>query len=250
VSEGMTSPDTTPEPEDRHSQEPEGLGRMVRRMFMHSPSPEERLEQVLAERRRELAEQAAIVEQTLEDLERREERLRDSKASIERLLRLGERDLDLRESDLVRLGRELTERESRIDEEETELTRRRAELGAVELMRAAVEQRDRALEAREESISEREAALDERAPGHGEDPSDVIPNSTTEALPVLLFVPGPGYRLVEVERAHVSRGESVELDGIEHFVAKVGPSPLPGDPRRCAYLVRGGPERRASAGSS
>src|SRR5437667_7245710 len=156
----MTSPHETQPEDDRASETPEGLSRIVRRVLSHHPSPEERLEQLLAERRRELAEQAAVVEQTLDDLERREEQLRDARASIERLLRLGQRDLDLRESDLVRLGRELTERQSHVENEEAELARRRVELGAVELKRAALEQRDRALAAREASVEAREAEVD------------------------------------------------------------------------------------------
>jgi hypothetical protein len=156
----MSNPSENPRAEDDRGQiAPEGLGGIVRRVFTHHPGPEERLEQLLAERRRELAEQAAIVEQTLADLEQREERLRDSRASIERLLRLGQRDLDLRESDLVRLGRELAEREGRIRREDEELTQRRAELGAVELKRAAVELRDRTLATREAELEVREAQL-------------------------------------------------------------------------------------------
>ena len=232
--------------EDRGGAGQEGLGGLVRRVLSPHPTAEERLEQLLAERRRELAEQAAIVEQTLDDLERREERLRDARASIDRLLRLGQRDLDLRESDLVHLGRELTERESRLDEQQAELHRRRAELGAVELQRAALEQRDRALAAREADLTEQEARLDERKSAVELDPA---PPTAPDEAPQLVFVPGRSYRLLEIEHAPTTAGASLELDGAEYVVARVGPSPLPGDRRRCAYLVCGGPER-ASSGSS
>ena len=241
----MTEPEQTPLSDERGRQPADGLGRIVRRVLSPHASSEERLEQLLAERRRELAEQAAIVEQTLEDLERREARLRDSRTSIERLLRLGQRDLDLRESDLVRLGRELGERESRLEEQDAELTRRKVELGAVELKRAAIEQRERALAARETELEERETALADRVES---EPDPGIDAETESAW--LLFVPGSGYRLVEVVRTPVAPGDLVELDGSDYLVSKVGRSPLAADRRRCAYLVRGGPVRPAPGGSS
>jgi hypothetical protein len=242
---------------EQHEGSSERKGGLVRRVLSHRPTPEERLEQLLAERRRELAEQAAIVEQTLADLEEREQRLRDSRASIERLLRLGQRDLDLRESDLVRLGRELEERGSRVEDEEAELTRRRAELGAVELKRAALEQRDRALAAREADLDDRAARLDEHvttevpraSSEHAEGIGPASEAAQPGAMTALLFVPGTAYRLVETSEP-VAPGATVELDGEEYVVARIGPSPLPGDARRCSYLVRGGPTRPASLGSS
>lgn len=53
----------------------------------------------------------------------------------------------------------------------------------------------------------------------------------------LLFVWRPtGYRLEERQGPPPSVGSEVELaDGAQHVI-KVGPSPLPGDPRPCAYL--------------
>jgi hypothetical protein len=56
----------------------------------------------------------------------------------------------------------------------------------------------------------------------------------------LLFVSKPtGYELAEREGEPPSPGSSVELegDGGRYTVAKVASSPLPGDERRCAYLV-------------
>ena len=53
----------------------------------------------------------------------------------------------------------------------------------------------------------------------------------------LLFVWTPtGYRLEEREGAPPAIGEQVELDGRRERVSKIGPSPLPGDRRPCAYL--------------
>lgn len=184
--------------------------------------PEEELQGLLADRRDELEAQAIALEDAIADLERREGLLRDSRASLERLLRLGTSDLDSRESELADLIRELTEREERLREEEAELTRRRSELGAVELKRATVEQKERAL-------AEREAVLDERERHH-----------QAANRVELAFVPGERYRLVEISEDALEPGTALAVDGVEHLVSRIGRSPLPGDGRRCAYLVRGG----------
>lgn len=47
-----------------------------------------------------------------------------------------------------------------------------------------------------------------------------------------------GYRLVEREGAAPGRGERVEVEGTPFRVLRLGPSPLPGDRRRCAFLER------------
>jgi chromosome segregation ATPase len=241
----MLSPRRKSQPEDEFAQTGDSEGRrgLLRRIRSHQPSPEERLEGLLAEHRREIDEHAATLEQSLADLEDREERLRDSKAAVERLLRLGQKDLDARESDLVRLARELAERESRIRDEEAELTERRAELGAVELKRAALDQRERTLDAREGQLE----ALGSDEKGREPDPLAMPEHA---ASPLLLFVPGPGYRLIEITREPLSACEELELDGVNYVVARVGPSPLPGDTRRCGYLVRGEPGLSSSGGSS
>lgn len=52
----------------------------------------------------------------------------------------------------------------------------------------------------------------------------------------LLFVWTPrGWRLEQHEGAPPVAGETLEADGSDLIVTVVGPSPLPGDPRRCAY---------------
>jgi chromosome segregation ATPase len=199
---------------------------LARRVLAHASSPEEKLERLLAERSRELEEQAARFEQAMEDLERREELLRDMRASVERLLRRGTTDLSEREVELQELGREFMEREARLTEEEAELSRRRGELGAVELKREAVEQRERALAAREDELAETEARPDE---------PDTGGNDATETVQ-MLFVPGSQYRLVETDERALSRGTALEVDGERYVVTRVGRAPLPGDTRRCAYL--------------
>jgi hypothetical protein len=53
----------------------------------------------------------------------------------------------------------------------------------------------------------------------------------------LLFVWTPnGYELREEHGEPPKAGEAVENNGKRWHVVKVGPSPLPGDTRPCAYL--------------
>jgi hypothetical protein len=53
----------------------------------------------------------------------------------------------------------------------------------------------------------------------------------------LLFLSKPsGYELVEEAGDVPPAGSEVERDGETLRVTKVGPSPLPGDRRMCAYL--------------
>ena len=210
----------------------------VSRKLGHHDTPEERLEQLLAERRRELEEHAGSFESAVSNLGRREELVRDARTSVERALRVGTADLDAREGDLADLAHELTKREARIRAEEASLADRRSELGAVELKRAAVEQREQALAAREADLAAREEALETRERAPDEAPT-----------PALAFVPGASYRLVEVDRPGIGPGDSLEIDEEDYVVGRVGPSPLPGDPRRCAYLVLG-PRRSGADGSS
>ena len=55
--------------------------------------------------------------------------------------------------------------------------------------------------------------------------------------PYLVFVWKPtGYELHEREGEVPPRGAEVEENGTLLAVAKVAPSPLPGDRRACAYL--------------
>ena len=186
-------------------------------------TPEEQLENLLLTRRRGLEEQVARLHETVADLERREQLLRDSRASVERVLRVGTGDLDLRESELANTTRVIVEREEQLLVGEAELARRRSELGAVELKREAVEQRERALADREERLSEREVELMPR-----EQP---LPE-----VAVLAFVPGVAYRLTEIEPTPLTTGAILVLEGAEYITLRIGPSPLPADDRRCAYL--------------
>ena len=216
----------------------------VSRKLGHHDTPEERLEQLLAERRRELEEHAGSFESAVSDLGRREELVRDARTSVERALRVGTADLDAREADLADLAHELTKREARIRAEEGSLADRRSELGAVELKRAAVEQREQALAAREADLVAREESVAAR-----EHTSAAAAATAETASPLLAFVPGTSYRLVDIDRPGLGPGDVLQVDEAEYVVGRVGPSPLPADPRRCAYLVLG-PRRSGADGSS
>ena len=51
------------------------------------------------------------------------------------------------------------------------------------------------------------------------------------------LVPSPdGYRLLQRDGPPPERGAALELDEGGFVVQRLGPSPLPGDRRRCAYL--------------
>jgi len=64
--------------------------------------------------------------------------------------------------------------------------------------------------------------------------------STATATGYVLFVPSPsGYRLEQREGDLPALGDEIDLGESGAFVVnRVGPSPYPLDPRRCAYLVR------------
>jgi hypothetical protein len=229
----MTSP-------DQHENEEARRGGLVRRVLNQGPSPEQQLEEIIAQRRSELDAHADRLRESIAELERREELLRDSRASVERMLRLGTADLEAREAELTSFLSSLTERETSLSDAEADLARRRQELGAVELKRASVERRERAVVSRENELAELE-----------QQDSELAPVTPREAAPVeLVFVPGERYRLVEIDATPLTRGRVFDLEGLEYTIARTGRSPLPGDARCCAYLVRGRDRFSGSGGSS
>ena len=80
---------------------------------------------------------------------------------------------------------------------------------------------------------------------------DAAPDTRPQAAPKTVggglwvaFVSSPhGYRLHDGAGAAPERGGLLELDGVPHRVLKIGPSPLPTDPRRCLYVEREEPQR-------
>ncbi len=112
-----------------------------------------------------------------------------------------------------------------------------------------------------EQLAAAEAELTRQLPASGADagegadgepvrdePPAVQPSAATPPAPgsvpagdgngvFVLFVPTPsGYQLIERSGPLPAVGEEVGVSGGQLVVAKLGASPLPGDPRRCAYL--------------
>ena len=87
-----------------------------------------------------------------------------------------------------------------------------------------------------------EAAASAPAPAPAEPaPAEPGPAEPTpaDAAATLAFVPSPaGYRLAELPAGAPGRGGRVELPDGVYRVLRLGPSPLPGDRRRCAFLER------------
>lgn len=84
------------------------------------------------------------------------------------------------------------------------------------------------------------STMAQAAPESGAETPQPAPAPGQEEPPEhLLFVPTPaGYELIDQRGAPPKPGEMVQLPGHAgtFLVAKVGPSPLPGDGRPCAYL--------------
>jgi hypothetical protein len=59
---------------------------------------------------------------------------------------------------------------------------------------------------------------------------------------VLFVADAAGYRLLEREGAPPARGDVLEVGEARLRVIRLGPSPLPGDPRRCAFVGQERPE--------
>ena len=68
--------------------------------------------------------------------------------------------------------------------------------------------------------------------------------AASPAMLLLLMTPS-GYRLLESEVAAAAAGDRIELPEGSFRVLRVGPSPYPGDRRRCAYLEREEPSAEA-----
>ena len=205
---------------------------------------EEAVDALISDRGRELEEQTERLQQTIASLERREEQAARLRGAVEEMLRHGSAELDERQAELASLAVELRAREEAVREQERDIALRKQELGAVELRRAA-------LERREETATERESALEQvasdlrdrelrlaerersRAVGGGPaPPAAPEPGAATH----LLYVARDGWQLVERDGPVPPLDASVEVDGEQLVVTRIGRSPLPGDPRECAYL--------------
>lgn len=244
----------------------------LRSLFAATDEGEESIEQLIAEKGRELEERTERLVATVSDLERREEQARELQAAVETMLRDGSAELDARHTELTALAAELTRRDAELSARVAELEERRTELGAVELRRAAVERREAALAQR---VAEVERARDELTARIDAAPSaqDVeaerarvavaleaaraelearenviaelerrLVDATATAPPAhrvdahVAILPAGGYRLLEREGAPPEPGDEIEAEGAHYRVTRVGSSPLPGDDRRCAFL--------------
>jgi hypothetical protein len=210
---------------------------------------EERLRQ-LVERERDLADQAARLEERERDLSAREQAAAEASGGLAE-----------REARLDALAGEVEIRARRVEAEAAQTAALRRELAAQE---ASLSSRARALadtaeqarllELRQSEVAVRETALEETRrsleQARGELAGAVASASAGLALDTpatageathahVLFVPaGDAYRLVHADGGPPSAGETVDADGVAYRVTRVGPSPLPGDPTRCAYLER------------
>ena len=68
---------------------------------------------------------------------------------------------------------------------------------------------------------------------------ELVPAPAPEVEGHVLFVGAPtGYALLERAELVPARGSVLDLDGEQYIVLRLGPSPLPADRRRCAFLER------------
>jgi DNA repair exonuclease SbcCD ATPase subunit len=162
-----------------------------------------RTEQEIADRRRE----AGAVELRRAAAERREAAVAERETALERIAgELQERHRGLAEAE--RRAEELAARETTLHERAAELDQLAEDLQAVE-----------------RALAEREAAL-----------AATVPAAVAAEGEHVRFVPGIQYLVETVEGPAPPIGTPVDVAGAQLTVVRVGPSPFPGDRRRCAYL--------------
>jgi hypothetical protein len=75
-------------------------------------------------------------------------------------------------------------------------------------------------------------------------PAEQSAESRSEPASFVALVPSPeGYGLAIMDGLLPDPGTTVRVGEADRIVVRVGPSPLPGDRRRCAFLEREGPPR-------
>jgi len=174
---------------------------------------------------------------------------------VEHRLHRGALELDERAAALERTARKLESEATRLTELGAELSQREAELGE---LAAAFNERGARLSAAEAEVLQREERLAGRearvvrlvrriaerrarvSAAVRAAPPAVAPAPEPRATShLLLLASAAGYALHEREGPVPERGSEVAPlgeDGRSYRVAGAGPSPLPGDRRRCAYL--------------
>lgn len=98
------------------------------------------------------------------------------------------------------------------------------------LFDASFAERQASLAARLDQLEAKLRAIEEH-PGIDD---EAIRAATTHTR--LVCSPG-GYALAEVDEPPPTAGTTVDHEGFSYTVWQIGPSPLPGDARRCAILV-------------
>ena len=132
---------------------------------------------------------------------------------------------DARAADIESSARKVANADAAVARTQAQLTAREAELRT---LKSEAAERLRELDFLRARLNTLEAAPVEPEP----EPAPV------DNGPHILFVPrNGGYELVERDGPPPARGETVEADAV-YIVAKVGPSPRPGEQRTCVYLVR------------
>jgi hypothetical protein len=222
-------------PEDRES----GVRWRLRTLFAPTDAGDAVAERI-ADHGRALEARSAELSSVASELEAQEARVRELHTKVERMLREGSAELDVRQSELEARASELDRREAALADEESRLEDRRREVGAVELRGAALARREDALRSREVQLELRARELAELAARLDRlvslrDASDQ-PVSREDAH--LVFTVGDRYRLVERDGAAPRPGADVELEDGRYRCFRVTGSPFPSDSRRCALLER------------
>ena len=149
------------------------------------------------------------------------EALRSQVATAEGAFRA---ERDARAADIESSARKVAIADAAVVRSQALLEGREAEVGALKAMSA---EQSRELDFLRSRLAAIEAAP---APPAAEPPDNG---------PHVLFVPrNGGYELVERNGLAPARGATVEADGAVYLVAKVRPSPRPGEQRTCVYLVQ------------
>jgi hypothetical protein len=144
---------------------------------------------------------------------------RDSVAERDAQLEAQARRAATQTDDAERRRRELAAREASLVQRELRVAQVEATARDAELLRAEL----RGLEA-ELAAARRSLPVEAVLPPEEEH---------------LLFLPtGGSYRLVRLDGPPPSPGDEIAHESFHYRVIRIGPSPLPGDRRRCAYADR------------
>ena len=92
------------------------------------------------------------------------------------------------------------------------------------------------------------ARLDQAALEHepaSPEPELIVESAPAQAGHVLFVAASDGYRLLQRDGPAPDRGAALALEDGVFVVHRLGPSPLPGDRRRCAFVEREEPSVEA-----